>query len=100
MSQAFLRFKKLQARIQEIKDASLAAGITMSHDQAVLQAGEYKSRGHGKGKMGKNYFTSKSPTHDLNGFPIVHSRKREVLRHQRQNLHMAVVNGFELMQLG
>ena len=91
MSQAFNRFFKLQERIQDLKNKASLMGVTLPHDQAVLQAGEYKSRGHGKGVIGKNYFTSSSKY-------LPHDGKKQYLRAGRQNLANVVVNGFELIQ--
>lgn len=74
MSKPFARFHALTA----LAAAMMSSGVAGSKEQALTKLGNYKSRGHGKGKVSKVY---KRPTK----FTVPHGGgKQEVARRQRQ----------------
>lgn len=74
MSKPFARFHALMA----MAVALMSSGIAGSKEQALTKLGNYKSRGHGKGKLPKSW-------HGPTKFVVPHGGgKQEVARRQRQ----------------
>jgi len=89
MKTAFSRFNRVMAMVVH----ALQHGIGMegaSRADALAVVGGYKSRGKGKGVPGKRYRTGTTwPTE---------CGAKQTARYQRQGLHNATVNGFQVIQ--
>lgn len=90
MSQPFARSLAMMAAISQ---AYQLQGLMK--DMALNRIGTYESRGHGGKHKARCAIKKANPT---GGKTYPFSSARQDARHQRQGQHMAIVNGFEIMQ--